>query len=259
MKLYTSPLSPYSARVRASLYYKGLQAEMIKPSSLGGMTSSAFREITPIGKIPVLVLDDGFTITESDSIVEFLEELHPHPALRPANPLLRARARMLSRIVELYVMGAIVGLQPMMPISLHQAPVARDEKRISIHVADSDEVARVYRFEVARGFRDDVAHLSDLISPGARRSGRLVLWHRSSRVVNLEWRLESVFSSAAVAVGMWATPWRCPSEAACPQRHGLRPFGWIAGFGASFRRRDRADGRCGRGDRGRRRRRWGRR
>lgn len=27
--------------------------------------------------------------------------------------------------------------------------------------ADSDEVARVYR-----GFRDDVAHLSDLISPG---------------------------------------------------------------------------------------------
>lgn len=133
MKLYTSPLSPYSARVRASLYYKGLQAEMIKPSSLGGMTSSAFKAITPIGKIPVLVLDDGFTITESDSIVEFLEELHPHPALRPANPLLRARARMLSRIVELYVMGAIVGLQPMMPISLHQAPLARDEKRISIH------------------------------------------------------------------------------------------------------------------------------
>jgi hypothetical protein len=35
-----------------------------------------------------------------------------------------------------------------------------------MHLADSDEVARVYRFEVARGFRDDVAHLSDLISPG---------------------------------------------------------------------------------------------
>ena len=35
-----------------------------------------------------------------------------------------------------------------------------------ILAADSDEVARVYRYEVARGFRDDVAHLSDLISPG---------------------------------------------------------------------------------------------
>lgn len=31
--------------------------------------------------------------------------------------------------------------------------------------ADSDEVAQAYRYEVARGFRDDVAHLSDLISP----------------------------------------------------------------------------------------------
>jgi hypothetical protein len=35
-----------------------------------------------------------------------------------------------------------------------------------VEFADSDDVARVYRFEVARGFRDDVAHLSDLISPG---------------------------------------------------------------------------------------------
>ena len=37
---------------------------------------------------------------------------------------------------------------------------------LSVTSADSDEVARVYRYEVARGFRDDVAHLSDLISPG---------------------------------------------------------------------------------------------
>jgi hypothetical protein len=40
--------------------------------------------------------------------------------------------------------------------------------------ADSDDVARVYRFEVARGFRDDVAHLSDLISPRGR--GVLAGW-----------------------------------------------------------------------------------
>ena len=39
-------------------------------------------------------------------------------------------------------------------------------KLIQPGIADSDEVARVYRYGVARGFRDDVAHLSDLISPG---------------------------------------------------------------------------------------------
>jgi hypothetical protein len=32
--------------------------------------------------------------------------------------------------------------------------------------ADSDDVARVYRFEVSQGFRDDLAHLSDLTLPG---------------------------------------------------------------------------------------------
>src|SRR5262245_30384606 len=126
MKLYTSPLSPYSARVRASLYYKGIAVEMIKPSSIGGMAWPAFRALTLIGKIPVLVLDDGSTIVESDTIVEYLEDSVPTPPLRPADSALRARARMVSRIVELYVMSAVAGLSPMMPISLHHAPVARD-------------------------------------------------------------------------------------------------------------------------------------
>ena len=40
------------------------------------------------------------------------------------------------------------------------------EKHLVSLVADSDDVARVCRFEVAQGFRDDLAHLSDLISPG---------------------------------------------------------------------------------------------
>jgi len=44
--------------------------------------------------------------------------------------------------------------------------MAVPERRKATPAADSDEVARVYRYEVARGFRDDVAHLSDLISPG---------------------------------------------------------------------------------------------
>jgi hypothetical protein len=55
---------------------------------------------------------------------------------------------------------------------------------------------------------------------------------------------------------MWATPLRCPSAAACPQRHWLRPFGWAYGFAACSRRSGRSGGRYGPGGRGRRRRRW---
>jgi glutathione S-transferase len=127
MKLYASPMSPYSARVRASFYFKDIAVEMIKPSSIGGMGSPAFLAVTPIGKIPVLVLDDGTLIVESDSIVEYLEDTYPEPALRPRKPEQRARARMVSRVAELYVMGSIsAGLSVMMPLSLHRVPEAID-------------------------------------------------------------------------------------------------------------------------------------
>jgi glutathione S-transferase len=134
MKLYTSPLSPYSARVRASIYHKGLEVEMVKPSSIGGMTSPAFLGVTPIGKIPALVLDDGTLIAESDAIVEYLEDTVPTPSLRPKDPRMRARARMLSRIVELYVMGAVNDLSTMMPIAANRRPLPRDDKVMGMHL-----------------------------------------------------------------------------------------------------------------------------
>ncbi|WP_219683958.1 hypothetical protein [Bradyrhizobium canariense] len=105
-----------------------------------------------------------------------------------------------------------------------------------LSLADSDEVAQAYRYEVARGFRDDVAHLSDLISPSGE-----AFWPAGS-LASVKPRGQSgiatstCFSSSAVAVGMWATRLRCPSAAACPQRHGLKSFGRIAGFGAGSHR-----------------------
>src|SRR5258708_5417055 len=56
---------------------------------------------------------------------------------------------------------------------------------------------------------------------------------------------------------MWATLLRCPSAAACPQRHWLGPFGLVYGFVACSPRLDRSGGRYGPGGRGQRRRRWG--
>lgn len=158
MKLYTSPLSPYSARVRASLYYKALDVEMIKPSSLGGLASPAFRAISPIGKIPVLVLDDGSIIVESDTIVEYLEETVPTPSLRPADSGRRARAHMLSRIVELYVMGAVAALSPMMPISLHHAPIGRDQKLIDVHLAQLSKALANLEYFLAKEGSYAVGH-----------------------------------------------------------------------------------------------------
>ncbi|MGY4343580.1 transposase [Bradyrhizobium sp. GM7.3] len=63
----------------------------------------------------------------------------------------------------------------------------------------------------------------------AQRRGVLAGWF--SGIGQAAWSIWNrdfdLFSSSAVAVGMWATRLRCPSAAACPQRHGLRSFGRI--------------------------------
>jgi glutathione S-transferase len=47
----------------------------------------------PSGRVPVL--DDGFTLPESEVIMAYLEERYPEPPLLPADPVERAHARLL--------------------------------------------------------------------------------------------------------------------------------------------------------------------
>jgi glutathione S-transferase len=109
MKLYSLDLSPYAARVRISLYAKKLPVEIVAPPA-SGIKSAEYLALNPIGKIPVLVLDDGTAIPESETIVEYLEDAFPDPALRPHGPEAAARVRLISRVAELYVMSPLSGL-----------------------------------------------------------------------------------------------------------------------------------------------------
>ena len=49
----------------------------------------------PQGLVPALETDDG-VLGQSLAIIEYLEEIHPEPALLPAEPWQRARARSLA-------------------------------------------------------------------------------------------------------------------------------------------------------------------
>jgi glutathione S-transferase len=51
-----------------------------------------FRRLSPLGKVPVLVVDDHAVVFESAVICEYLDEVTPHP-LHPAHPLEKARHR----------------------------------------------------------------------------------------------------------------------------------------------------------------------
>lgn len=109
MKLYSAALSPFAARARVAIYHFDLPVEIVSPPG-GGTKSEEYLAINPIGKIPALVLDDGTVIPESDTIVEYLADAFPAKGLRPADPKDAARARLIARISELYVMneGAVL-------------------------------------------------------------------------------------------------------------------------------------------------------
>jgi maleylpyruvate isomerase len=108
MKLYSYWRSSASWRVRIALHYKGIAHEYC-PVHLardgGEQYLPEYRSINPLSQVPVLELEDGGgapprRIAQSMAIIAYLEELHPSPPLYPADPYLRARARMLAEIVN---------------------------------------------------------------------------------------------------------------------------------------------------------------
>ena len=91
MTLYSGITDPFSHRCRIVLYEKGMDFEIIdvdlmnKPEDLAVMN--------PYNRTPVLVERD-LVLYESNIINEYIDERFPHPQLMPADPVMRARARL---------------------------------------------------------------------------------------------------------------------------------------------------------------------
>jgi len=81
MKLYATPTSPYARKVRIALAEKKIECELVfeSPATPG----SVIADLNPLGKIPVLVLDDGTRLFDSRVIVEYLDTVSPVSRLIP--------------------------------------------------------------------------------------------------------------------------------------------------------------------------------
>lgn len=100
LKLHNYFRSSTSTRLRAALKVKGLDYEYLSYALLKGENRSAdYLAKNPAGLVPSLELDDGTVLTQSLAIIEWLEEMHPEPALLPADPVGRARVRSLSYMI----------------------------------------------------------------------------------------------------------------------------------------------------------------
>jgi len=91
MTLYSGTTCPFSQRCRIVLYEKGMDFQIHdvdlfnKPEDLAVMN--------PYNRTPVLVERD-LILYESNIINEYIDDRFPHPQLMPADPVMRARARL---------------------------------------------------------------------------------------------------------------------------------------------------------------------
>lgn len=100
MQLHNYFRSSASFRVRIALAVKGLSYDYIPVHLVKGEhTDPAYVERIGDALVPTLVTDDGAGLSQSMAIVEYLDEMHPVPALLPDTPLARARVRALAQTV----------------------------------------------------------------------------------------------------------------------------------------------------------------
>jgi glutathione S-transferase len=116
VKLYVFPVAPNPTRIRLYLAEKrqaGAEFELEEVTvnlREQEQKSAEHQRRNPLGKLPVLELEDGTHLTESLAIIEYLEELVPEPPMIGATPLERARTRELERIIEIGVLRPIAGI-----------------------------------------------------------------------------------------------------------------------------------------------------
>ena len=91
MKLIGSLTSPYVRKVRVVLAEKKIECEFLIDSPWS--PDSGVPNYNPLGKVPVLVLDDSTTLFDSAVIVEYIDSVAPNNKLMPESNRERAEVK----------------------------------------------------------------------------------------------------------------------------------------------------------------------
>jgi maleylacetoacetate isomerase len=113
LTLHTYYRSSAAYRVRIALALKGLPwtpsyVHLVRGG--GEQHGEDYRKLNPQGRVPLLV-DGDLTLSQSLAIIEYLDELHPTPALLPPDAAGRARVRSLAQLIA-------CDIQPLQNISV---------------------------------------------------------------------------------------------------------------------------------------------
>lgn len=116
MRLFLSPTSPFAREVKVALAEKNLldatEQVFVDPWN----SPVELLDVNPLSQVPTLELDDGQVLTNSATILQWLEIAYPLPRLLPDNPADCARvlgvAALAQGVVESVVYIVIEGRKP---------------------------------------------------------------------------------------------------------------------------------------------------
>ena len=131
MRLLTSPASPFARKAYACAIARGVE-EGIELVPTNTATSTELPGLNPLGKIPVLVLEDGRTIYDSPVICDYLDTLgSAAPMTPPAGPA-RLRVALMHALAD-GIMDAAVARRGQVGLPLdegRQAFIARQQAAV---------------------------------------------------------------------------------------------------------------------------------
>jgi glutathione S-transferase len=107
MKLYVSLTSPFARKVRVALEEKHLadriETVLVDPWNDDGTLAA----VNPLLQVPTLARDDGLAITNSDTIMNWLDRAYPEPGLWPQDPDARFRAEAVAALAQTVIEYAV--------------------------------------------------------------------------------------------------------------------------------------------------------
>lgn len=107
MKLLGTNTSPYVRKARLVLLEKNIPHQYVIDPPTG--PESMVLRVNPLGRIPALILDDGFCVFDSTAIVDYVDTLNDAPILIPRdNPLARLRVKRWEALADGIMDSAIV-------------------------------------------------------------------------------------------------------------------------------------------------------
>ncbi|MEN8895177.1 MAG: glutathione S-transferase family protein [Yoonia sp.] len=122
LTIYSVPVAVYCAKLRIMLRQKDIAFEQLPPP--GGYGSDEYRAIVPSGNLPAMI-HDGFMLSDSEAIAEYLEEAFPDVPMLPKGVKLRAKAREFSRSHDTRLEPAVRAIYPQVAYATRDAEAVK--------------------------------------------------------------------------------------------------------------------------------------